>query len=91
MVLYWEKIFWDSGDNCGCQYTFSSDTDSYDTYGQLYSDEGEKLAYDDDGGTGNNFSITYDFTAGKTYYLVAKLLRSSSTGNFPVTLVKVED
>lgn len=39
-----------------------------DPYVYLYSSTGEQLSYNDDGGTGYNFSLSYYMTAGTTYY-----------------------
>lgn len=40
-----------------------------DTYGFLYNSNKSQLTYDDDGGDGNNFKITYTVTAGTLYYV----------------------
>ena len=68
----------------GTNFFFS--TGSYDTCGYLYDSNGTQLAYNDDGGTNNNFKISYQFEAGKQYYLGAKLYSSSATGSFTVHL-----
>ena len=44
-------------------------TGSLDTYGYLYNANKTQLTTDDDDGDGNNFSITYNVTAGTLYYL----------------------
>ena len=70
-------------------YTFYT-TGDYDTYSCLYDSSWDLLASDDDddsgvGATsGFNTCISYDLTAGKTYYLVYQFLSSSVTGTFDV-------
>lgn len=67
-------------------YTFTS-SGSLDTYGYLYNSTQTQITSDDDGGSGNNFSITRSLTAGETYYLVVRLYSSSNTGTFTVTVI----
>ena len=55
-------------------------TGSKDTYGYLYNSSKSQLTSDDDDGDGNNFYISYNLTAGETYYIAAKLY--SGTGTF---------
>ena len=68
------------------KYEFSSNSSS-DTYGYLYDAEMNELAYDDDGGTGNNFRITYDFSAGVTYIFGCRYYSSDNIGSFYVSLI----
>ncbi|MCS1415255.1 MAG: hypothetical protein M2R46_02992 [Verrucomicrobia subdivision 3 bacterium] len=42
--------------------------DETDTYGRLYDNNGNELTRNDDGGTGRNFNISHEVTAG-TYYV----------------------
>ncbi|MCS1410982.1 MAG: hypothetical protein M2R45_04177 [Verrucomicrobia subdivision 3 bacterium] len=42
--------------------------DETDTYGRLYDNNGNELTRNDDGGTGHNFNISHEVTAG-TYYV----------------------
>ena len=67
-------------------YTFYSSSTS-DTYGYLYSDAAlsNQLAYDDDSGESNNFSMTQVLDKGEVVYLVARFY-SSGTGTIPVTV-----
>ena len=58
---------------------------SCDTYGNLYSSTKSLLATNDDGGTGNNFKLTYNMKAGTTYYVAIRLLYTSATGTFKVS------
>lgn len=67
-------------------FTFFSSGGS-DTYGYLYDSEMNQLTYNDDGGEGRNFSITYTLEAGKTYIWAARYYSSSATGTFTVTLL----
>lgn len=48
-------------------YTIQS-TGSNDTRVFLYKENGQQLAFDDDGGDGLNFRLTYAFTANTVYY-----------------------
>ena len=64
-------------------YTFSSFADG-DTYGTLYNSSMRQLDEDDDGGTGNNFRIRYNLTAGTTYYLGVSWLYEDNSGVIPV-------
>ncbi len=64
-------------------YTIQS-TGSGDTYATLYNTSKSSLTYNDDGGNGNNFLISYSMTAGNTYYIAVKFYNSSTTGSFTV-------
>ena len=59
-------------------------TGSYDTYGYLYDSQMNELTHNDDGAEDNNFSISYDVVAGKTYILGCRMYSSSVCGNFDV-------
>jgi hypothetical protein len=59
-------------------------TGSTDTFGYLLDDHGTIVYSDDDGGSGGNFLITQQVTAG-TYYVRVRHYSSSGTG--PYTLV----
>ena len=60
------------------EYRFYS-LGSYDTYGYLYNGNQSQLTYNDDGGDSNNFLITYNLSAGETYYIAAKVYSGSGT------------
>ena len=63
-------------------YTFySSNRYSGDAYGELLNYSGSNIISNDDGAGDLNFSITYNCTAGTTYYIYARFL-SSSTGSY---------
>ena len=71
-------------------YTFKSTVDSSigaDPYGYIYDSGMKRLAENDDDGGDYNFSITFDFEAGKVYYLGAKFLSNSTDAELPVTVV----
>ena len=71
-------------------YTFKSTVDSSigaDPYGYIYDSGMKSLAENDDDGGDYNFSITFDFEAGKVYYLGAKFLSNSTDAELPVTVV----
>ncbi|MBO4954170.1 MAG: leucine-rich repeat domain-containing protein [Clostridia bacterium] len=52
---------------------------SKDTYGYLYDASKSQLGNNNDGGEGNNFYISYNLTAGETYYIAAKIYNGSGT------------
>lgn len=51
-----------------------------DTCGYLYDSKKNQIFSDNDNGEENNFSITYNLTAGETYYIGVKFL--NGTGDF---------
>ena len=67
-------------------YLFYSD-DYYDTFGNLYDENMNHLAKNDDGYNGYNFLIRYTLEAGKTYYLRV-FVYNDETGSFPVIVKK---
>ena len=54
-------------------YVFESRYDQHDTYGYVYDDSWQLLAYNDDGGENNHFRIRHCFLEGQTYYLLARM------------------
>ena len=54
-------------------YVFESRYDEHDTYGYVYDDSWQLLAYNDDGGDNQHFRIRYCFLEGRTYYLFARM------------------
>lgn len=69
-------------------YVFESTLSSGDTYGYLYDSNWNVLTSNDDGGSGYNFRITYDLTAGTTYYYGVRWYSSNATGTIKVLLRK---
>jgi len=67
-------------------YRFYSSSSS-DTYGYLFDANKNQLTYNDDGGNGYNFSITYELQGGMTYYWGARFYNQSNSGSFNVTLI----
>lgn len=62
-----------------------------DTYGYIYQgsvSENNKVAQDDDSGSGANFSIVYDFEAGKTYIFAVKEY-SEQDASFTIKLTEM--
>ena len=57
-----------------------------DTYGFLYNENMEQLAYNDDGAGNGNFKIEYNLQAGETYYYGVRFYRSSYSGPINVKL-----
>ena len=60
--------------------------DYTDTVGNLYDENGNHLAWNDDGKSGNDFSIVYDLESGKKYYLSAEFFSSSRSGDINVSI-----
>ncbi len=71
--------------SCTRSYTLTS-LGNTDTYGELYDASGNQLDYDDDGGQGNNFSITYMLASGALYYYEVRFYYSDVTGAIPLSL-----
>lgn len=72
-----ENAHWNGSDGTYTVYTAGG----LNTIGYLYDDCGTQIGYNDNGGTVNNFSITTQLVAGKTYY-VKVIASSSSIGTF---------
>jgi hypothetical protein len=60
--------------------------DSQDTYARILDSEENELITNDQSGGNNQFKITYEMEAGKTYILRACFYSSSVIGTFPVAL-----
>ncbi len=54
----------------------------------LYDENQNQLAENDDGGSENNFMITYNLEAGQTYYLEVSFYSENKTGSFYVVMEK---
>ena len=67
-------------------YVFESVNTTGDTVGYLYDASGNQLTTNDDGGESTNFKISYELTAGTTYYYKAKWYSTSTTGSIKTTL-----
>ncbi len=67
-------------------YVFESTNSSGDTYGYLYDSSWRTLTYNDDGGSGLNFRISYALTSGNTYYFGVRFYGSYTTGSITVRL-----
>ncbi len=70
-------------------YRFYSDCDE-DTYGYLLDADYNKLSFNDDAGTGANFSLRKSLTGGETYYLGARFYSSSVSGSFDVCVEQLD-
>ena len=68
----------------------ASTTGTTDTIGHLYGSTGTQLATNDNGGTGNNFDISYDVTAASTYY-VRVTSSGTGTGMYSLTITFTPD
>nr|MCR5522579.1 hypothetical protein [Clostridia bacterium] len=66
-------------------YSFYSTVSVYDPYVYLYDSAGNYLGYDDDGGDGYNFFVTYGLKAGEKYRYDISLYNGNT--NLDVTLV----
>lgn len=68
-------------------YVFCSTNTVKDTYGYIYDSDMNRLAYDDDSGTGRNFKAGYLMEGGVTYILAAKIY-SETNASFDVLVEK---
>jgi hypothetical protein len=68
------------------RYIISSSSDTaVDPYGYIYNENRSTIANNDDAPGTNDFSITYNFTAGTRYYIVARCY-GTTTGNYTFTI-----
>lgn len=67
---------------------YSSNNSSSDPKGSLLDANGNSLISNDDGGSNNNFSITYDCVGGTTYYVKAYMY-GSSTGSYTLNVTTI--
>ncbi|MBC1501340.1 M6 family metalloprotease domain-containing protein [Listeria weihenstephanensis] len=67
-------------------YTIVSEG-TIDVKGYLYSSTQEQLAYNDDGNGSSQFKLTYDLTAGQTYYVQARHY-STGTGAYKLRITQ---
>ncbi len=72
----------------GGTWEFTSYTD-FDTEAELYDDEGNLLASDDDGGNNTNFKITYELEAGKVYTVKVRWHYAYKYGNMALSFSQV--
>ena len=70
-------------------YTFYS-TGDIDTYGNIFDQDGEQIAYNDDSGENSNFKITEELTAGTRYYLGVRAY-GSGTGQCMIGITSQEN
>lgn len=63
---------------------YSTDSAVVDPFGYLYSDVPQVLKFNDDSNNGLNFSISYNLTAGQTYYLGASSWLGNEAGTYKV-------
>ncbi len=68
------------------RYVFYSYDNDFDVECYLYNSDYDTLARDDDGGDNHNFRLSYDLTAGETYYYRAQPYSSASRGTYCVKL-----
>ena len=71
------------------KYTIASAAEE-DVDVSLY-DADRELEYDDDSGFGRNFWLTYELTAGKTYYYEVRFYSDTRTGDIPFAFGKETD
>ena len=64
-------------------------TGATDTYGQLEDSGGSVLSTNDDGGTGSNFRLSHDVSAG-TYFVRVRGFSSDETGSYTLHMRFVE-
>lgn len=84
------KVFQFTPENDGF-YTFESfNITSGDPQGWLYNVDYEELTTNNDGGSGDNFRLTYHLLAGETYYFIAGF-SFSGMGHYSVKLTIATD
>lgn len=72
-------------------YSFVS-SGNVDTYGELFSrivPDGttyDRIAYNDDGGTDNNFAISYSMNQGEVIYIRVRGYNSTKIGQFSIVV-----
>ncbi len=67
-------------------WIFESSNNSFDVYGELYDEDGNRIYYDDDSAGNRNFRISYYLEEGKTYTLRVRYLSYPTTGVGTVTV-----
>ena len=72
-------------------YRFFSLATTSDVWADLYDADMNRLAYNDDGGPGNNFRLEAELTAGVSYYFSTHYNFEAQTGSYPVKLVRITD
>ncbi len=72
------------------KYTIASAAEK-DVIVYLYDADMEELDYDDDDGFSTNFWLTYELTAGKTYYYKVRFYNETRTGDIPFAFGKATD
>lgn len=78
-----QLVYFEFVPNFSKEYRFYT-TGNLDTYGYLYNSDKSQLTSDNDDGDGNNFYISYNLTAGETYYIATKLYSGTGTFTFVV-------
>lgn len=76
--------FYSEGDGDTIGYLSDQDSDYFDTSS---GEPNSILASNDDGGTGNNFSITYEVEAGTYYYLYVRHYSVTASGTPTVFII----
>ncbi len=72
-------------------YAFCSNCEEIDVYCEIFDSYGDTIAEDDDGGEGLNFFAEFYAEVGETYYLHTTTYSESGTGNYSVTVKKLQD
>ena len=70
-------------------YAFYSYDNDFDTVGELYDAEMNRIARNDDYDDNNNFKVIYELTAGEKYYFKSHSYSSNSTGSYAVKLYRL--
>lgn len=81
------EYFYFTPEEDGYYSFYSYGDENYDTYGEIYSFDMDRLADDDDGGEQNHFRVKYFLEADKTYILKARFLNDNQ-GSFKVCVEK---
>jgi len=81
-------VYFEFVPNHSKKYVFYS-KGGLDTCGRLYDNNQFQLAYNDDDGEGNNFYISYELSAGNTYYIAVQCY--GGTGTFSLVTEEAAD
>ncbi len=88
--LKWYKWFSFTPAESGRYAFFSNDESGVDPWGDLYDSQGTKLKQGNDEAENQNFRITYEMTAGVTYYYQVIKMKGGKSA-FPVRVIKSKE
>ena len=81
------KISLDSGDSIRLTLDGRGGSELRDPFLELYDSTGNRVAYNDDGGSGLNSLLNYTANSAGDYYINARSYSSYSTGDYTITTI----